>query len=36
MPDADQEALLDEITMLTDTMLDACAEFEKRLMILCP
>jgi len=29
MPDADQEALLDEITMLTDTMLDACAEFEK-------
>jgi SAM-dependent methyltransferase len=29
MPDADKEALLDEITMLNDTMLHACAQFEE-------
>lgn len=29
MPDANQEALLDEITVLTDSMLQACAEFER-------
>jgi SAM-dependent methyltransferase len=29
MPDADQEALLDEITMLNDSMLHACAQFEQ-------
>lgn len=29
MPDADKEALLDEITMLNDSMLEACAQFEK-------
>jgi len=29
MQDADQEALLDEITMLNDSMLHACAQFEK-------
>ena len=29
MPDADKEALLDEITVLTDSMLQACAQFEQ-------
>ncbi len=29
MPDADKEALLDEITMLNDSMLQACAQFEQ-------
>jgi SAM-dependent methyltransferase len=29
MPDADQEALLDEITTLNDSMLQACAQFEE-------
>jgi SAM-dependent methyltransferase len=29
MPDADKEALLDEITMLNDSMLHACAQFEE-------
>ena len=29
MPDADKDALLDEITVLTDTMLQACAQFEE-------
>jgi SAM-dependent methyltransferase len=28
-PDADKEALLDEITVLTDSMLQACAQFEQ-------
>jgi SAM-dependent methyltransferase len=28
MPDADREKLLDEITMLNDSILNACAEFE--------
>jgi SAM-dependent methyltransferase len=29
MPDADEEALLNEMTIMTDTMLDACAQFEQ-------
>ena len=29
MPDADKEALLEEITMLNDSMLQACAQFEQ-------
>ncbi len=29
MPEADEDALLDEITILTDTILDACAQFER-------
>ncbi len=29
LPDADKEALLDEITMLNDAMLEACAQFER-------
>lgn len=29
MPDADKEALFDEITMLNDSMLHACAQFEE-------
>ena len=29
MPDADEEALLDEITILNDAMLQACAQFEQ-------
>lgn len=29
LPDADQEAILDEITMLTDSMMEACAQFER-------
>jgi SAM-dependent methyltransferase len=29
MPDADKEALLDEITVLTDSMLQACTQFEE-------
>jgi hypothetical protein len=29
MPDADKEALLNEITVLTDSMLQACAQFEQ-------
>lgn len=29
MPDADKEALLDELTMLNDSMLQACAQFEE-------
>ena len=29
MPDADEEALLDEITILNDEMLQACAQFEQ-------
>lgn len=29
MPDADKEALLDEITMLNNTILEACAQFEE-------
>jgi extracellular factor (EF) 3-hydroxypalmitic acid methyl ester biosynthesis protein len=29
LPDADKEALLDEITILTDSMLQACAQFEQ-------
>jgi SAM-dependent methyltransferase len=29
MPDADKETLLDEITMLNDSMLQACAQFEQ-------
>jgi extracellular factor (EF) 3-hydroxypalmitic acid methyl ester biosynthesis protein len=29
MPDADKEALLDEITALNDSMLQACAQFEQ-------
>src|SRR6266540_2656741 len=29
MPDADKDALLDEITMLTDSMLESCAQFER-------
>jgi SAM-dependent methyltransferase len=29
MPDADKEALLDEITVLNDSMLDACTQFEQ-------
>ena len=29
MPDANKETLLDEITMLNDTILEACAQFEE-------
>jgi extracellular factor (EF) 3-hydroxypalmitic acid methyl ester biosynthesis protein len=29
LPDADKEALLDEIALLTDSMLQACAQFEQ-------